>query len=79
MGKLHTLRRAIERDPNEWSDRWGYPKPAKWTKDGWVPGYDWWGGPKPYRSFVKYVLSQIASKSGALGNADGNGPGDRTE
>jgi len=62
MGKLHTLRRAIERNPKEWMHE-NYCRKvvmsAKKTKTGqWVP-FLGWCSKKSYRSFVKHVLKEL--------------------
>jgi hypothetical protein len=66
MGKLHTLRRAILREPEKW---------RKMPLGAWDHGTKY-GGWKPcwagsYRAFVKSVLKDIDDR---VGNAD-NGRG----
>jgi len=67
MGKLHTLRRQIERCPSEWWKllswvRHGDPlrvRGAHRYRDGrWAPDYNT-SRDAPYRSFVRSVLYDI--------------------
>ena len=54
MGKLHTLRRAIERDPEKWKDARGADR---WKKHGrWLP-MRWYR--KAYGAFIRSVLRDI--------------------
>ena len=58
MGKLHSLRRAILRDPEKWKDA----KYAVKHKDGWHPGTGirmWWPPIHTYRNFIKSVLKNM--------------------
>lgn len=74
MGKLHTLRRAIERNPKDWLivRTYGYGAKARTMtfaapayfdrKSGqWVPTNRLlpWYGPSPYLSFVASVLREL--------------------
>jgi hypothetical protein len=63
MGKLHTLRRAIERNPEQWRGRFGPARRAYYCKRDkrWEPRGYW--GPRSYRSFIEHVLAGV-------GNAD---------
>jgi hypothetical protein len=67
MGKLHTLRRAIERNPKKWHSNGGYVYGARylekppwwnwreWEGPGWYPQSEY-AYPKSYRAFVRSVL-----------------------
>lgn len=62
MGKLHTLRRAIERNPESWfyHVRWNNTVKAigaEFYRGVWKPIYGW--DKAPYRSFVRYVLHDL--------------------
>lgn len=62
MGKLHKLRRTIERDPKKWLHRLStyknpYPFSAVYTNNQWVPNHDALRG--PYRNFVRKVLEDL--------------------
>lgn len=59
MGKLHTLRRAIERDPHQWMYRirvsaYRAMGASFSSKDHWIPLYV-----PDYRSFVKHILGKL--------------------
>lgn len=60
MGKLHTLRRAIERDPHQWYHEagggWLFVKDAHFIHGVWRPGYP---GGRSYRDFVRSVLIDL--------------------
>lgn len=64
MGKLHSLRRAIEREPEKYMVR--YPsvlyvvKAARFhsATGQWQPYSSFWGG-AAYRSFVLHVLESL--------------------
>ena len=60
MGKLHTLRRAIERDPQQWYHEagggWFFVKDAYFVRGAWKPGYP---GGRSYREFVRSVLIDL--------------------
>lgn len=64
MGKLHTLRRAIERNPEDWfyERRYGYPRTeniaraARFYRGQWIPVLGWGSS---YKSFVKHVLEEL--------------------
>lgn len=65
MGKLHTLRRAIEREPDKWfhiSRFFGKtelrPHNAKFYGGQWIPNRNWMS-PFAYRRFVKKVLLEL--------------------
>jgi hypothetical protein len=62
MGKLHSLRRAIERDP----DIWRPGSRGAWfdnhTKQ-WVPLSSWYNNGKcSYRNYIEKVLRDIETK-----------------
>jgi len=69
MGKLHTLRRAIERDPRVFmvtyrplhAPPFGEAKGAtRWPSGQWDPYYNYSPWRKlPYSQFVRHVLKQI--------------------
>jgi len=64
MGKLHTLRRAIEREPEKWIVRlWDgrlySVMGAYHVKSGWRPS-----GSKSYRKFVKKTLQELGKFPG---------------
>lgn len=53
MGKLHTLKRAILREPEKWIRSWYYPGAYFDKKTGiWHPSYHYYS----YRKFVIYTL-----------------------
>ncbi len=62
MGKLHTLRRAIERDPDEFR--------SMFSKDAYGAIWSRWSGKwvqadycdRSYRSFVRRVLQEIEAR-----------------
>lgn len=64
MGKLHKLRRAIEREPDKWKNaraakHWrGNPalrhRPSR--SASWEPQGYYYGGVHSYRAFIKHVL-----------------------
>jgi hypothetical protein len=58
MGKLHTLHRAIEREPGKW--HYYNSVCAAWrTHDGkWEP-VSWLSGSRSYRNFVRHVLRSL--------------------
>jgi len=63
MGKLHTLRRAIERDPAKWRNE---PHGAvrerngEWSPKGKSGRLFWWYVPTPsYKKFIEHVLRNI--------------------
>lgn len=61
MGKLHTLRRAIERDPTKWRTATGAVRyKGVWDK-GWQPtaSYAYPGG---YAKFIKKVLRELSTR-----------------
>ena len=65
MGKLHTLRRAILRDPKKWRGARG----ASRTRKGeWYPSASYFTGTS-YRSFIKHVVGpwQIRVTSDGVG------------
>lgn len=69
MGKLHTLRRAIEREPEKWFTKaWAnddliMPYAAHRWRDKWEPYRGWYGsGSKAYRRFVAKVLKNLGYK-----------------
>lgn len=67
MGKLHTLRRAIEREPEKWFNLestgrcWAYGASRRiWSNNNrWEPTAPWGYHGKAYRSFVKQVLKEL--------------------
>lgn len=64
MGKLHTLKRAILRDPQKWRGA-----SRAYFRDGqWHPtsSYGWWMGDPSYRQFIRHTLKNI----GQVGSAD---------
>jgi len=73
MGKLHSLRRAIERNPESWILTWGkwgprqefyalYANRPRPRSPDWSPGYNAWKG-GPYRNFVRSVLKELGYDS----------------
>lgn len=67
MGKLHTLRRAIEREPEKWF-RQDYDgrcfargaSRSKWFgSKQWEPTESWQVGYRSYRSFVRHILNEL--------------------
>ena len=67
MGKLHSLRRAIEREPKAWKGFAGRPTGAWFDRreQRWKPQYWPWSS-SSYVAFVRHVLAGI-------GNADDMG------
>jgi hypothetical protein len=63
MGKLHTLRRAIEREPHKWGGR-SVTGASRDRRGEWAPCRRY--GYRKYRSFVRHVLEELAE----VGNAD---------
>lgn len=62
MGKLHSLKKAILKDPSKW-----YGAGAKKSCGEWEPIKDWWrDGHNSYKNFVKKILT---SGSSSIGNA----------
>ena len=72
MGKLHTLRRAVERNPDRWLTSYGLvygaeyrTKPPwttyeKWNGPGWYPKNGFFcGNPKSYRDYITKVLIDL--------------------
>ena len=67
MGKLHTLRRAIERNPQQWLTAWLDGKQCAWQvrpghffiedKGHWHPGVHY--SDKWYRAFIKVTLQRL--------------------
>ena len=82
MGKLHTLRRAIKRDPNKWKVARGA---AKGNDGKWRPK-NWFGFKASYLGFIKHVLfeidpkrhlpskKQLAEQRADVGNTDNGTP-----
>ena len=69
MGKLHTLRRAIKRNPERWeATPWGKAHSAYFWNGEWCPS---WGMRGPYQAFVQHVLDEIKNDQEAIGSADG--------
>jgi len=67
VGKLHTLRRAIEREPGRWYCDWKYPwereprqpKAARYVNGQWRPSPQPYYRHGPYESFVRHVLKEL--------------------
>ena len=86
MGKLHTLRRAILRDPQRWLDACGgldgweswYSHCKAVRRNGeWVPCGSYMCSIRSYKAFVYHVLQGVLlggyvmrSTRGKVGNAD---------
>lgn len=55
MGKLHTLKRAIMREPEKWRKARG----AYFTDNKWYPN-DWaYWGRKAYGGYIKKILNAV--------------------
>lgn len=66
MGKLHTLRRAIERNPQQWLGAWITGHQGAWqvvphgfteTQGRWYPSVYY--SDKSYRAFLKVTLQRL--------------------
>ncbi len=60
MGKLHTLKRAIERNPQKYISRYGIVKGALFDRETmqWV-SYPFYSYRPSYRRFVFHVLESM--------------------
>ena len=61
MGKLHTLHRAIEREPANWYNVYGRAYGAHWSEryGEWRPNDTACLDPNAYRLFVRAVLRKL--------------------
>lgn len=65
MGKLHTLKRAIKRDPQKWVGNWGVGTGANFVDGQWNPyssspySLSWRRFGHPYQAFVRHTLKEL--------------------
>ena len=56
MGKLHSLRRAIQRDPDKWRNA---RAAARYGRGDWFPITRWSYGDGAYRKFIAKCLASL--------------------
>ena len=63
MGKLHSLKRAIKKNPDAWHFQGRVRGAFKKGTGEWVPQTWFAYGPHSYKKFVKKVLEDIRGRS----------------